>query len=52
MPLMFWGAVYDPTKRRRVEEMIKIANIKPGEKAADLGAGDGRLVIALAKSGV
>lgn len=31
--------------------MITLAKIKPGEKAADLGSGDGRIVIALAKAG-
>lgn len=51
LPLMFWGAIFVPTKQAQVKKIIEIANIKPGEKAADLGAGDGRLVIALAKSG-
>lgn len=40
-----------PSKRERVKKMIELADIKPGEKAVDLGSGDGRLVIALAKAG-
>lgn len=31
--------------------MIDLAEIQPGEKAADLGSGDGRILIALAKGG-
>lgn len=51
LPFMFWGAIYAPTSWTKIKKIIKMANIKPGEKAADLGAGDGRLVIALAKAG-
>ena len=40
-----------PTHRNTVKKIIKFADIKPGEKAADLGSGDGRIVIALAKAG-
>ena len=50
--IFFWGAVYLPTKKEAVEKMIELAKIKPGEKAVDLGAGDGRLVIALAKADI
>lgn len=32
--------------------MISLSDIKSGEKAIDLGSGDGRLVIALAKKGI
>lgn len=45
------GAPYLASRREKVREMIKIADIKPGEKAADLGSGDGRIVIALARAG-
>ncbi|MBI2041540.1 MAG: 50S ribosomal protein L11 methyltransferase [Candidatus Nealsonbacteria bacterium] len=51
LPFMFWGAIYVPTSRSKVEKIIEVAAIKPGDKAVDLGSGDGRLVIALAKSG-
>jgi precorrin-6B methylase 2 len=49
--ISFRGAVYVPTSREKIKRMIEFANIKPGERAVDLGAGDGRLVIALAKAG-
>lgn len=42
---------YFQTTRYRVQAMIDLANIKQGEPAADLGSGDGRIVIALAKAG-
>jgi protein-L-isoaspartate O-methyltransferase len=43
---------YFQTSRYRVETMVELAEIKPGEKAADLGSGDGRIVIALAQKGI
>jgi cyclopropane fatty-acyl-phospholipid synthase-like methyltransferase len=51
MPFLFWGALYVPTKEEKVKKMIEFLNIKEGEKALDIGSGDGRLVIALAKAG-
>lgn len=51
LPMFFGGAIYVPTKEKRVREMIDFLGIRPGEKAVDLGAGDGRLLIALAKAG-
>jgi len=47
-----WGAIYVPSAEKKIKKMIEFAEIKLGEKAADLGAGDGRLVIALAKKGI
>jgi len=49
-PWLF-GAPFEPTKERQVKKMIKLAKIKKGDKAVDLGSGDGRIVIALAKAG-
>jgi ribosomal protein L11 methylase PrmA len=49
--IFFWGAIYLPTKKETIKKMIELAKIKPGDRAVDLGAGDGRLVIALAKAG-
>ena len=45
------GAIFVPTDRRAVKEMIETLNIKSGDRAVDLGSGDGRIVIALARSG-
>lgn|SRR4030042_914004 len=53
IPLIFFGgAIYLPTKKNAIKKMIELAEIKPEDKAVDLGAGDGRLIIALAKAGV
>jgi cyclopropane fatty-acyl-phospholipid synthase-like methyltransferase len=47
----FWGAINVPTTEERVEKMVEILDVKPGHHIVDLGAGDGRLVIAVAKMG-
>jgi SAM-dependent methyltransferase len=38
-----------PTPPEVVDEMLKMANLKPGDVLYDLGCGDGRIVIAAAK---
>lgn len=43
------GAPYEGTKKKALEKMIKFTNPKKGDKIAELGSGDGRIVIALAK---
>ena len=48
---MLFGAIYFPTMPGNVEVIRKFAAVKPGEKIADLGSGDGRILIALAKEG-
>lgn len=42
---------YFQTTRYRVDAMMELAEIKPGELAADLGSGDGRILVELAKRG-
>lgn len=50
-PILFRGAIYLPTQKRTVKKMIELSSVKPGEIAVDLGSGDGRLIIALARAG-
>lgn len=45
------GAIYDPSTREETLVMVELAAVAPGEKAADLGSGDGRVVIELARRG-
>lgn len=40
-----------PTPDEKVAIMLKFADIQPGQKSVDLGAGDGKIVIAMAKMG-
>jgi hypothetical protein len=45
------GAIYDPSSAAETQVMADMADVTPGEAAADLGSGDGRIVIALARKG-
>ena len=45
------GAVFLPMRQGAVDKMVRMLEIKPGDKAVDLGSGDGRVVIALARAG-
>ena len=48
---MLRGAPFVPTTSSTLKRMLAMASIEPGEKVADLGSGDGRIVIAVAKTG-
>lgn len=48
---VFTGAPYVPTPMKKVNFMINLAKIKKGDKIADLGSGDGRLLVEAAKKG-
>lgn len=48
----FRGAIYFPTKPHNVDLMIGLAKLRPGDHVADIGSGDGRIVIACAKLGI
>lgn len=45
------GAPFVPTHKERIERAIELVNLKPGQKIADLGSGDGRILITAAKKG-
>jgi SAM-dependent methyltransferase len=42
--------IYVPTPQQVVDEMLKLAGVKPGDIVYDLGCGDGRTVITAAKT--
>ena len=43
-----WGAPWVPAPLRTVRKMLQRAGVQPGQKVVDLGAGEGRIVIAAA----
>ena len=45
------GAVFFPSMRSHAQRMAEWSSVSYGDKAADLGSGDGRVVIALARRG-
>ena len=49
--LIINGAPFVPSHNKTVHKMINLLYIKAGEKAADLGSGNGKIVIALARAG-
>ncbi len=48
---VFMGAPFIPTSERKMLKMLELAQLKKGETLVDLGAGDGRFVLAAAKQG-
>ncbi len=46
------GAIYFPTSARNTEAAVLLSGAGPGEKVADLGSGDGKILIAFARAGV
>jgi ubiquinone/menaquinone biosynthesis C-methylase UbiE len=48
-PLRAPDAPFVPTKQEVVEEMLRVAGVKPGDVVYDLGCGDGRIVITAAQ---
>ena len=50
-PLMR-GAIFFPTSNHNVEVMLAMASLHHGDRIADLGSGDGRILIACARKGI
>jgi hypothetical protein len=49
---ILYGPVFIPSKDRDLQIMFKLADLKPGQIAADLGSGNGKILIYLAQHGV
>lgn len=46
---VIWGAPWVPSSSAKIQKMLALANLQPGQMLVDLGAGDGRIVIAAAR---
>ena len=46
------GAPFVPIHKQRLDLALKFLNLKPGQKITDLGSGDGRVLVEIAKRGV
>ena len=42
----FYGLPWVPTSRRRIRKALELAGVRPGEVVYDMGAGDGRVLVA------
>ncbi len=45
------GAPFQPSNRKRLDIMMRFSNVKKGEKVVDIGSGNGKVVIEMAKRG-
>lgn len=45
------GAFYAPSRQHKIQQMLMLAGSLKGKRAVDLGSGDGRVMVALAKAG-
>lgn len=48
---MLHGPVFVPSADDKLKSMLKLAQLKKGDKVIDLGSGDGKVVIAVAQQG-
>ena len=48
---ILWGAPYAPSDKGKIERMLAFVHVEKGERAVDIGSGDGRIVIELARRG-
>ena len=49
--ILIQGAIYVPSSNKAIETIITLSEVKKGDRVADLGSGDGRIVIEFAKKG-
>lgn len=50
--VMLSGAYFARTDEQTIQKMIALSNVKPNERVIDLGAGDGAIIVALAKKNI
>ncbi len=50
--VILFGAPYLPTIKKRIVDIITISNLKKGQTIIELGSGDGRVLLEMAKRGI
>lgn len=50
--VILFGAPFLPTLKERIVDVIEISNLKPGQTLLELGSGDGRILLEVAKKGI
>ena len=50
--LLLQGAIFVPSKDKSIKTILEFAKAKKGQRMADLGSGDGRIIIAFGRSGI
>jgi len=45
------GAPFEATQKRKIKDMLKLADLRRGEKLVDLGAGNGKIIETAAEKG-
>ena len=50
--VLLFGAPYVPTLSRQIEIALQMAHLRPGQTLLELGCGDGKMVVAAARSGL
>lgn len=51
LPGFLWGPPFVGSRPEWIEEIVALAKPQPGQLAVDLGSGDGRLLLAMARQG-
>jgi ribosomal protein L11 methylase PrmA len=49
--IFVFGAPYQPSNKKQIERMVRLSGVKKGDRVVELGSGDGRVVIGLARRG-
>ncbi len=51
IPFLMLGASFEVTDNKSIKKMIKLSRVKTNEKVAELGSGNGKIVVEFAEAG-
>jgi len=51
LPVIFKGGPFVPSSNKRMQVMIRLANIKPTDRVVDLGSGEGKFLVEAIRAG-